>query len=109
MTAMPEPIRRACEPHEEAGADAAHSAAATPRRHPRLTTSYLSRDRVLGLLQIDQLPTLARKQALAIALKRSFTASCEVLFVGRMTIARLLLAHGVWRSQPTTQRRGTRS
>lgn len=50
-----------------------------------------------------------RKQALAFALQRSFTAPCRVLFVDGMTTARLLRAHGEWPAQPATPRQRTRA
>ncbi|WP_323517469.1 hypothetical protein [Xanthomonas nasturtii] len=50
-----------------------------------------------------------RKQALAFALQRSFTAPCRVLFVDGMTTARLLRAHGEWPTQTATLIRRTRA
>lgn len=50
-----------------------------------------------------------RKQALAFALQRSFTAPCRVLFVDGTTTARLLRVHGEWPVQPATPRRRTRA
>lgn len=49
-----------------------------------------------------------RKQALAFALQRSFTAPCRVLFVDGTTTARLLRTHGEWPAQPAMPRRRTR-
>lgn len=49
-----------------------------------------------------------RKQALAFALQRSFTAPCRVLFVDGTTTARLLRAHEEWPAQPVMPRRRTR-
>ncbi|NUX57676.1 methyltransferase [Paraburkholderia sp. JPY418] len=50
-----------------------------------------------------------RKQALAFALQRSFTAPCRVLFVDGTTTARLLRLHGGWPMQPAAPRRRTRA
>ncbi len=49
-----------------------------------------------------------RKQALAFALQRSFTAPCRVLFVDGTTTARLLRAHEEWPARPATPRLRTR-
>ena len=50
-----------------------------------------------------------RKQALAFALQRSFTAPCRVLFVDGTTTARLLRIHDAWPMQPAAPRRRRRA
>lgn len=50
-----------------------------------------------------------RKQALAFALQRSFTAPCRVLFLDGTTTARLLRASGEWPAQPSKRKRKARA
>jgi hypothetical protein len=117
MNAMPESTLPASEPFEEPRAIAACPVTPAPRRHPHLTTGR-NGDQLYRLFNIPadvfvvqhchNIGAAVRKQALAFALQRSLTASCQVLFVDGMTTARLLRAQGEWPSQPTDQRRRTR-